>query len=115
MEANAQTVPSRRIQHLLWKLGDLNEDFAGIDELIVVYKRTGELFVDFEGPAVMRDEQVAPAMLHQAARKLEAQKSHPGDWLDPYIAEQREQAAVVFADPAVCDYGEADEVADAQA
>ena len=38
----AQTIPDRCIQRLLWKLGDMSEDCAGIEEAIVVYKRTGE-------------------------------------------------------------------------
>ncbi len=105
MGTTAQT--DRRKQRLLDKIGDFTDDCFGVEELIVVYKRTGEWFIDFEGPTVTHDERVAPAALHEAAHELEHEAQRPGDWLDKYIAEQRDQAAIIFSDPTICDYTEA--------
>lgn len=59
----------------------------------------------------------------RACQRYEAEHGHEhalyitdapdyGAWLDDALVEQAAQAAVVFADPDICDYTEADEVRD---
>jgi hypothetical protein len=51
----------------------------------------------------------------ELAKRARETRSRPGDWLDRYVAEQADVAAVIWAAPEIDGYSEADEVADAQA